>query len=266
MFRLTVLINRAGLAGRWLPIVGLALLLLLLMPALALADSPVPCIKCHEDEMKAWENSPHANSSPAVVCEDCHGAYVEDHPEAGIMQLGVDSASCEKCHKETYDQWQESAHGESNVQCISCHLSHSQEFRLTDEALCTTCHQQLDDFNHTTHAEANLACTDCHVSSGAHSSAQAGKPTDHSFFVASEMCVDCHEQTDQSAFRPVRGKKAVVDSNQELIVRLKAIEKSNESLKAMSFGGLGLGLGVGGMLGIIAMMVLGVICRRSQKL
>lgn len=266
MFKSTTMINRVGLAGRWLPLLGLALLLLLLMPTLTLADSPVPCVKCHDDEMKAWENSPHAKSSPAVTCEDCHGPYVEGHPKDGIMQLGVDSASCQKCHKETYKQWQESAHGESNVQCISCHLSHSQEFRLTDEALCTTCHQQLDDFNHATHAEANLACTDCHVSSGAHSSAQASKPTDHSFIVASQMCVDCHEQTGQSAFQLGRGKKAAPDANLELRAKLQTAEKTNESLKAMSFGGLGLGLGVGGMLGIISMLVLGVVCRRSQKL
>lgn len=266
MFNSTILTNRVRLTGQLLPIMGLILLLGLFIPAIALADSPEPCAKCHADEMKAWEGSPHAQAAPAVNCEDCHGAYVEGHPKDGIMQLGVDSASCQKCHTETYKQWEDSAHGQANVQCISCHLSHSQEFRLTDETLCITCHEQLEDFNHATHAEANLACTDCHVSSVAHGSAQVNTPPDHSFVVASQMCVGCHEQADQSAFRPVHGKKGADDPSPELVAKLKTVEKTNESLKAMSFGGLGLGIGIGGLLGITFMLAIGAINRRSTKL
>jgi hypothetical protein len=265
MFKSSILTNRVGLTRRLLPLVGLAFLLFLLMPTLTLADSPVPCVKCHNDEMKAWEGSPHAQAAPAVNCEDCHGAYVEGHPKDGIMQLGVDSASCQKCHTETYKQWQNSAHGQASVQCISCHLSHSQEFRLTDETLCTPCHEQLNDFNHATHAEANLACTDCHVSSVAHGPAQANTPPDHSFVVASQMCVDCHEQAGQSAFRPAIAAKVVGNASPELTAKLKTAEKTNEYLKGMSFGSLGLGIGIGGMLGIIFMLVIGTLNCRSKK-
>jgi formate-dependent nitrite reductase cytochrome c552 subunit len=186
------------------------------------------------------------------------------------MQLGVDSASCQKCHAETYKQWQDSAHGQANVQCISCHLSHSQEFRLTDEALCTTCHQRLNDFNHATHAQADLACTDCHVSSMAHTSSvgtvKGDTPPNHSFLVTSEMCVSCHEKTAQSAFQPVNRRLVAADPTPELVAKLKSIEQTNQSLKAMSVSGLGLGLGIGGMLGITFMMVIGTIHRRSTKL
>jgi formate-dependent nitrite reductase cytochrome c552 subunit len=251
-------------ARRWLPLSCLALLLCLLLPAIVLADSP-PCAKCHEDETVAWQDSPHADAAAgAVTCEDCHGAYVKDHPETGIMQLGVDSASCQKCHSETHQQWQASSHGQANVQCISCHLSHSQQFRLTDEALCQSCHHtQLNDFAHNTHAGADLTCTDCHLSTpppdAADPASAAETAPNHSFEVTSQACIDCHEQeASQAAFRPVNRPNPPDEQRLTVLTgKLDSIEQSNQWLKGLSVAGLGLGLGIGGMLGIVFVMIAG---------
>ncbi|MCK6624825.1 MAG: hypothetical protein L6R45_06575 [Anaerolineae bacterium] len=260
-------------AWRWLQLGSLALLLCFFLPTLVLAESP-ECAKCHEDESAAWENSPHANTADgAVTCEDCHGAYVKGHPKKGVMLLGVDSALCQQCHADTHQQWQASSHGQANVQCISCHLSHSQEFRLTDELLCTSCHRaDLKDFNHTTHAQADLSCTDCHLSSLPPDSPEAASlaekiPANHSFAVASQACLDCHEQRAyQTTFRPATNSpNPPNDPLPELQARLKSIEQDNQSLKGLSVAGLGIGLGIGGMLGIIFVMVAGRLSYRSEK-
>ncbi|MBE7470329.1 MAG: hypothetical protein DPW09_12925 [Anaerolineae bacterium] len=265
-------INLNPPAWRWLQLSSLALLLCFLLPTLVLAESP-ECAECHEDESVAWQDSPHASTADgAVTCEDCHGAYVKDHPKKGMMQLGVDSASCQKCHADTHQQWQASSHGQANVQCISCHLSHSQEFRLTDELLCTSCHRaDLKDFNHTTHTRADLSCTDCHLSSllpdSPESASLAEKITpNHSFAVTSQACVDCHEQkAHQTIFRPANSPNPPDDPLAELQARLKSSQQDNQSLKGLSVAGLGMGLGIGGMLGIVFVMVAGRLSYRSEK-
>ena len=77
------------------------LLVALCWPAAALAAPPVAsgadqCLDCHENETAAWLDSPHAGAAAAgeiaATCEGCHGPYVEDHPQAGIMKLTLDSS------------------------------------------------------------------------------------------------------------------------------------------------------------------------------
>ena len=103
----------------------LVLLLSLLLPTALWAAPPIPagaekCAKCHTQETDAWQNSPHAKAGmPGATCEGCHGPYVEGHPEAGTMQLTVDSSICQDCHNSTYAQWQNSTHAQAGVQCIA---------------------------------------------------------------------------------------------------------------------------------------------------
>jgi len=260
----------------WLVVAGcLALWFSLMLPAAALADSPEDCAGCHSEETTAWRKSPHAKAeSGSVACESCHGAYVEGHPNAGVMQLGVDSAVCQDCHQETAEQWQDSLHGQANVQCISCHTSHSQEFRKADEALCESCHRdQLNDFSHSIHDEADLICTDCHTSAESSSSTGSVAKSDgapvanHSFGVTSKACVDCHEKSHAaSSFQPAGQQPDGPGRTEEMATRLKAIEQANLSLKGLSVAGLGLGLGIGGMVGIILMLVMSRLGQRSVRL
>lgn len=269
-FKAVRLCYLSGLGG------SLLLLLYLLLPSVALAQSPETCADCHETEIDAWQNSLHAGTADSsVTCESCHGPYVEDHPQKGVMQLGVDSTVCRDCHDETHRQWQHSSHGQANVQCISCHLSHSQEFRLTDEALCQSCHrEELNDFAHTTHAASQLPCTDCHLSSASReltgqaqvaAAAGGGTPPNHSFIVLSKACIDCHEQeAEQSAFIPVNRQIPPDAQIPELKAELKSAEQANQSLKGMSVATLGMGLGIGGMLGIIFVLIAGRLSQGSM--
>lgn len=308
----------------------LAVLLLVVLPVAALAQSPEPpyagpekCAECHTDEMEAWKDSPHAQAMKAfdhpddtacaedpsadgcncltchttdfdmikgtfnyggVTCEACHGPFVEDHPQEGIMQLGVDSSVCQDCHADTHEEWAASSHGQANVQCISCHLSHSQEFRLTDEALCASCHRDhVDDFAHTAHKNANVTCTDCHTSAdpGAGSDLQLAaasggqRAPSHSFEVSSATCVNCHGQDIHSEMAAVPTKAPTVTFagvgtssdlvSAELAARLETAEETNAALKSFSITGLGLGIGIGGMLGIAFMLVCGCLGRRETK-
>jgi hypothetical protein len=269
MFKSMLAINWVGLARRLLPVIGLILLLSLLVPTLALADSPETCAKCHDDETKAWENSPHAKGVTAVTCEDCHGSYVADHPESGVMQLTVDSSVCEKCHSSTFAQWENTVHAQAGVQCIGCHLSHSQEFRLSDKALCAACHrEQLD----TAHGQADISCIDCHLSSAnAHGvqvvgerEAKLGIPVANHDFTAvlSKNCVSCHGQVaHRDDIAPVSNVQSPVtlECQSGLMAKLEATQQINKSLQTLTPISLGLGMGIGGTLGIVFMLILGYV-------
>ena len=271
---------------RLLLISGLIVLLSLIAPVTASAAPPVPagaekCVECHEAETDAWQNSPHARAGDdaegalGATCEACHGLYVEDHPQTGVMQLRVDSSACEDCHTGTVGQWQNSIHAEAGVQCIGCHQSHSQEFRLSDDELCASCHR---DRLATTHGQADVSCIECHLSStdsheivpvSAGASSQAIPVASHDFTsVLSKDCVSCHGQdvhTDEAiAVSSVR-LPDTPECEPELTAKLKTAEQTNRSLLTMTPVSLGLGLGIGGMLGIIFMLVVGYINQGTAK-
>jgi hypothetical protein len=274
------IISHLAMSALWFVLGGC---LIFLQPGIALAQSSSPteesaekCTKCHTDETKAWADSPHAKAATgAVTCESCHGPYVEDHPKDGIMQLGVDSASCQKCHTETYEQWQDSAHGRANVQCIGCHLSHSQEFRLSDKALCAACHRERLD---TAHGQADISCVDCHRSpmnvheleSVSASEASLGVPAaSHDFTtVPSRNCASCHDQVaHREDIAPVSTVRSLTagECQPELIAKLEATQRTNKSLQTMTPISLGFGMGIGGTLGIIFMLILGYINQKRMQ-
>jgi hypothetical protein len=273
-----------------LPVGCVLILLTLILPGTAFASPPAPagaepCAECHQPETTAWQDSPHAkagdNETSAVgaTCEDCHGVYIEGHPDEGVMKLAVDSSSCEDCHADTFVQWQGTIHAKAGVQCIGCHLSHSQEFRLTDESLCGSCHRErLDDFSHTAHGLAHVACTDCHASSmptgdqlASISVSQSIMAPDHDFTtVTSEDCVRCHGQ-DAHTLLPAGDQiadaqiVALAESVPGLTEKLAAVEDSNKTLQIMAPVSLGIGLGIGAVMGIAFMVVLGYINQRRPK-
>jgi hypothetical protein len=270
---------------------GLFVLLCFALPPQILADSPdavgaEKCTECHAEETEAWQTSPHAGSvgdeagTPAVACEDCHGAYVPDHPKAGIMQLTVDSSACKTCHTSTFAQWQDSIHARAGVQCIGCHLSHSQEFRLSDEELCASCHR---DRLGTNHAQTGISCIECHLSSGAdtHQIGAAGAAesvtgvpaASHDFTgVLSADCINCHgdEVHSEDSIARVSNTWAAGQPTPEceptVLEKLRITEQTNRSLQTLAPISLGLGLGIGTLLGIIVMLVVGYMIQgRAQK-
>jgi hypothetical protein len=281
--------GKRGTASRWLCLAGLALLLSLIIPTRLLAAPPTPsgdepCIQCHRAETEAWQDSPHAKTTPeaglpGATCEDCHGAYVKDHPEAGVQQLTVDSSACQNCHTGTFHQWEETTHAQAGVQCISCHQSHSQAFRLTDEALCSSCHRdQSENFSHTAHGQKDVLCTDCHASSTpAQELALAGTgeiqgitAPNHDFTAVSlEQCLECHDEdvhtwVPAAEHTPDTELLAMVRQVPALTTELESREQSNKILKIMTPVSLGLGLGIGGILGIVSMLVVGYMSRGGR--
>lgn len=267
-------------------IISLAVVVGFLLPAGVSAAPPAPtgaekCAECHTEETTAWQDSPHAHavdeSSGALgaSCENCHGTYVEDHPEAGVMQLTVDSSACKDCHTSTFEQWEDSIHAKNNVQCIGCHLSHSQEFRVSDDRLCAACHRERLD---TAHGQSGVSCIDCHLSStNSHevalvstNAAEAEMPSaSHDFTtVMSKDCVSCHggevhrEDTGQVSNT---WASTTPECEPEIISKLENAEQTNKSLMTITPLSLGLGMGVGGMLGIIFMLALGYISQGMKK-
>jgi formate-dependent nitrite reductase cytochrome c552 subunit len=249
------------------------------------------CADCHEEETDAWHSSPHALAAgkaggvPGATCEDCHGPYVEDHPEAGIMQLNADSSVCKDCHAGTFAQWKGTVHADAGVQCIGCHLSHSQEFRLTDQDLCGSCHRErMADFEYTAHDLNGVACIDCHASSATNtenvvfiSDGNAEVPksipaASHDFtHVTSEDCISCHGQDAHTALpegEMVTDARllSMAESVPDLTAKLENTQQEIESLQIMTPVALGLGMGLGGMMGVIFMLVIGYVTqRRSEK-
>lgn len=285
---------KRSLIRRLLLSAGLVMALGLLFPALSLADppdleDPDTCVECHEEETDAWRNSPHGTTSapdqlPEATCESCHGAYLEDHPDQGYMQLTIDSSVCEDCHTSTFEQWEHTQHQQAGVQCISCHLSHSQEFRLTDEALCSSCHEaEIDDIFHMAHTTSEVPCVDCHVSvtipqgvavaSTGPSSGPIAGPS-HDFADVSAMsCIECHRDNvreEPSSFTDVDWlvkSRLVAQAERvpELASELEATQQANKSLQTWLPVSLGLGLGIGGMLGIVAVLLLAHASRREAE-
>jgi hypothetical protein len=291
----TLSTGKSALIGRLMLACCLVALVGLVLPALVWAEPPrsgpgdtgpesQKCAECHPKEMETWSNSPHAQVKTAsgavgVTCEDCHGTYVEGHPQKGMMQLSTDSSVCKTCHAKTYEKWTISAHGRLNVQCIGCHVAHSQGLRLTDNALCTACHQAPPtDLAHTAHSQAGVVCVSCHVSSAPAQAAAAAMPvadtaSGHDFMATSSLpCVNCHDKTPTSPAIDTMGdhtgdlaSAAVADQPSGPATAVETQEQPTQILQIMPFITLGLGMGIGGILGIVFMLTIGYINHGRAK-
>ncbi len=271
-------------------ILGL-LLLAGVSPVLAQDDQPDPerpCAACHVQESDAWMTSPHAlpsnpemDNTPGATCQDCHGEYVRDHPDDGVMSLTVDSSSCKTCHEETFTHWEDTIHAAAGVQCISCHQSHSQTLRLTDDQLCVSCHREsLDDSMHLAHWETEATCTSCHMTVSYDATAMAAEggaslvmvPSHDFVTVMSNNCLECHRQdasrtaspTDQVALKATL--EAESHQNYILNTKLDAAQRTNRTLGTLSVVTLGVGLGGGGMLGVIFVLFMAHMEKRKETL
>ena len=271
------------------------LLLALCWPAAVLAAPPVAsgadqCLDCHETETATWMDSPHANAAAAgeiaATCEGCHGSYVEDHPQAGIMKLTLDSSVCVDCHSGTVDQWENTVHAEAGVDCVGCHLSHSQEFRMTDENRCGSCHREVEEtLTHSAHGLAEVDCTDCHVnpmpapanenlSFISDSPRPAALAPDHDFtHVANANCLSCHTEDAHSGLPPVEGERVALarlvsqaESAPVLAAKLEASEQANQSLMIIAPLSLGFGVSLGIALVGVLVMVYCYVNRRESIL
>lgn len=282
----------------------LALVIVLALSQVAFAQGPAPtykgpdqCAACHPDEARAWQNSTHAKATSAVPpdadraclrchttafdasdgtcaykdveCEACHGPYAEGHPRSTVMKLPSDSSVCQECHAKTYEQWQATPHAALNVQCIGCHDAHGQNLRLAKDQLCTSCHRaKLESFPHSEHDRLGIECTVCHVpvrQSGhaqlIQASSKGSNAPDHTFAPPAESCVGCHAQGSV----PMTAGETRSDPAQVLADQLEVAEQENNTLRNLAIVTLGVGLGIGGVLGVVAILLIGYIAQRRGK-
>jgi hypothetical protein len=279
------------------------------------SSGPEKCATCHRAETEDWQYSPHAQAidpidhdalvkecnsaegedcsclschttnfdattthftAAGVTCEACHGAYVEGHPENGVMQLSVDSSVCSTCHVDTHEDWAQTPHAQAGVQCIGCHRSHSQDLRLQDEALCISCHRdRLEDPGHAAHTRTGINCIDCHTAPSAtrgvaQDIAQGGNAPAHDFTVVTAVCTDCHQDmfhdAAASAAQPTTrdlSSAAVIPSDE---VAAAVVEQEARSwLQAATAISFGLGLGIGAMFGIVFILIVAFIYQRQRS-
>ncbi|MCO6450894.1 MAG: hypothetical protein J5I90_08935 [Caldilineales bacterium] len=253
-------------------VLGIALCLMLLWAAtpVKVAAAPFyqegganePCATCHWSEDGQWQHSPHGLNN--VACEDCHGPYVEGHPDEGMMKLTSDGSQCRACHSDTEAQWEESQHAKSGINCTNCHVAHSQTTRLASERLCLACHEGETEhaFDTSAHSVAGVTCVECHL---AEPTGALSKHASHDFIAVSpQLCLDCHVDSIHAPASVSKtqstAKAAIVTQNeqvQNLAKQLEETKGSNTTLKALTIVMLGVGLGVGVMFGLIFMLVIG---------
>jgi hypothetical protein len=246
------------------------ILLLTILPAWAEEEKAADrCALCHEQPMKDWLASPHAQtmndvfltewakegkkweclvchttrfdrkagtfSHEGISCESCHGAMKEDHPDKSKMILPVTSEVCQSCHAILYGQWRVSAHGQKGIRCFDCHKMHGMQLRKDDpDQMCGSCHtERLQSFSHATHHIKGVQCISCHmpeVMIGAMKIKGAGL-RGHTFGVGAETCTHCHREM-------VHQSHETASLEQE-VARLKlnnpkALEKQVSILEAQS--------------------------------
>ncbi|HEV2616148.1 MAG TPA: DmsE family decaheme c-type cytochrome [Candidatus Acidoferrales bacterium] len=172
------------------------------------------CKACHADEYKAWENSPHWNTTlnkkegPSHQgCEACHGGaavHVADPTDVSKLFLFTKATTkeinerCLVCHASGTEHMQaiDSLHTKNDVSCTSCHSIHhsgGKQFLLVkaQPELCYSCHlQQKPQFQMPFHHRVNeglVQCTDCHNPHG------TGQPHQLRVSTAQDaVCFKCH--------------------------------------------------------------------------
>ena len=104
------------------------------------------CALCHKDEVKGFDNNPHAklaleHGGKGVTCESCHGpgkAHVESGGVASkIFQFTKATPKqvekkCLSCHVGAHPNFERTAHGQALISCTNCHSSHKFEAQTED--------------------------------------------------------------------------------------------------------------------------------------
>jgi predicted CXXCH cytochrome family protein len=200
-------------------------------------DSSFTCLECHTTGYDAASSS---YAYEGVTCESCHGPFQTGHPEVR-MPVTPDADLCADCHKTTTDEWRASTHGQMNIVCEACHNPHSQSPKaesVTD--LCSNCHHDYgESFTHGTHSDAGLECSNCHMftSPRINDPIEGLVPTGHTFFVGSDACIGCHQDTvhTRNVILELRGEateqsetdpetlRQVVQDQEDTIANLEAV-------------------------------------------
>jgi len=188
----------------WL-FLGLAALILLLTSVIRAQQKGDGCVKCHEDEVKAFAADPHATGK--TTCESCHGNGAEHVAGGGdrtkIFSLNDAgskevSAKCLECHEKERAKFEQTAHSKGRMSCTSCHTVHGaggskRELKTTEPELCNKCHKDVpQQFAAPVHHPVNdgkVSCSSCHNPHG-EVAAKGMKKTER----FSAECKSCHKE------------------------------------------------------------------------
>lgn len=242
--------------------------------------NPTACLTCHTT---GFDVATGAFLAEGVTCEACHGPYKEGHPKAETMQLPMKSDTCRLCHLDTFVQWEESPHAAQKIDCFDCHQAHTQGLRLGDaQAQCTACHtEEQTRLAHSVHGIAGVDCVSCHMTPQklpAASTTGAARPiSNHSFMVASDVCIRCHAE---SAHAKKGTKQAAMTigtgaaSSRELELQARRVQELEQQvneaqvqlrgLRNLAVASMGLMLGVGGMIGLLIGIGLATLVNRRK--
>ncbi len=237
------------------------------------------CLRCHTS---GFDEATGEFDFGGIRCEACHGEMTEGHgdeelEEVVTMHIPTDDGTCAECHQFTHDEWSLSGHAKGEVGCINCHNAHEQGTRLPQEELCQACHQEtLDDFAHITHLDIELeadqepvTCIDCHMHAPDPDSNQVEGTgaIGHNFFVGTEACASCHEETGhltrQSVVEQVSGPEGAGDM--VATAELAQLEQRLEDTQEQTVSVLSMGLGIGGVIGVAAILFITRSSRRKKE-
>ncbi len=238
------------------------------------------CLACHTT---GFDSGSGEFMAEGVTCEACHGAHKEGHPKAETMQLPMESNTCRLCHLTTFAQWETSQHAANRIDCFDCHQAHTQGLRLgSQEKLCAACHSdEKTRLSHSVHGITGVDCNGCHMTPQAgtvnHPTGSTTQISDHTFTVASDVCVRCHSSSIHSTTENPKTTASNAASTAlaaelqsqrvaELEQALNAAQQRTTDLRNLAIVAMGLTLGVGGMIGLL----LGVggavlLARRKQS-
>ena len=172
-------------------------------------NDPETCRTCHEDYMKAFADTKHAQAFAAEApagtggCESCHGPRSK-HVEGPSAELALakgsreQAAVCLQCHEGGARMgWKAGAHQNNDVSCTSCHdvmERKSERALLIKESVSDTCYQchtdirvEMNKMSHHPVREGRMDCASCH---NPHGAAPALLKTN----TPNETCYSCHAE------------------------------------------------------------------------
>lgn len=203
----------------WLLVFGMALAMVLVLPAPAWAvggdpERPirgvdkVPKLEVDrsariQEHVQRIFRTPHANfadeRTPFAqgMCNRCHGPGMEIFFNPEKESAKRMNQPCLSCHEEgARRHWHGSTHEFSGLACVNCHAMHNERPRLlkadTQLEVCGACHlDRRADFNKPSHhpvPEGLMQCTDCH---NPHGTPGPRKLIGHT---VNETCYNCHAE------------------------------------------------------------------------
>jgi predicted CXXCH cytochrome family protein len=141
------------------------------------------CRDCHDGIGK--ERFPH---SAVVVgdCAVCHDPHASDAPK--LLARATVTETCFVCHQDDL-AGRKVIHAPVQGGCETCHAAHggAHRFGLAAEgkAVCTTCHEVVDQRKNRHAALDRYGCTGCHDPHGTGNAFLTGEPVN-------ELCATCH--------------------------------------------------------------------------